>query len=303
MVRESGPAVRKEIRPAEPGLFEWISGKETRMRIALVYFSATENTAQVAEAIAARLTEKGDTVDIMDITLPDFREKRLDMSQYEAAVFGFPVHYLRAPRIAREWIARLDGQGKKCVTFFTYGGFRIHPAHFNTRQLLEDRGFHLVASADFPCKHTFNLAGWQAMIDRPDESDFKIAREFAEVIHARFSGEDPGVVGELEQKRYTEEDLDKFEQARFQLFSQFPSREGADCAMCLECEELCPVGAMDARTGQADRDLCIVCLRCLYICPEQALSVSDASFAFDFRMERDKETPETLRQKQGRIFK
>ena len=50
--------------------------------------------------------------------------------------------------------------------FFTYGGFGVHPAHHATREILEERHFRVVSSAEFLGAHTFNRAGWEAMVDR-----------------------------------------------------------------------------------------------------------------------------------------
>ena len=42
----------------------------------------------------------------------------------------------------------LEGQGKKCAMFFTYGGFGVHPTHYSTRQILENQNFVVVSSAE-----------------------------------------------------------------------------------------------------------------------------------------------------------
>ena len=63
-----------------------------------------------------------------------------------------------------------------CYFFQAYGGLTVHPIHFSTREILENRGFDLVSSAEFLAKHTFNIGGWSALEDRPNESDFGVAR-------------------------------------------------------------------------------------------------------------------------------
>ncbi|UUX91193.1 hypothetical protein [Methanoplanus endosymbiosus] len=83
--------------------------------------------------------------------------------------------------------------------FFTYGGFKIHPAHQSTRQILNRQNFSVVASAEFPGAHTFNAGGWKAMENRPDSSDLKVAEEYAEAVLKRFTGEDSEIAGEPEK--------------------------------------------------------------------------------------------------------
>jgi ferredoxin/menaquinone-dependent protoporphyrinogen IX oxidase len=273
------------------------------MRIIMAYFSATQNTAKIAEVIQNRMTELGAEIDTLDVTTPPGREAPLDMGSYQGAIFGSPIHFMRAPRIFREWLGGLEGKGKPCALFFTYGGFQVHPAHKTSADILSRKGFRVVASAEFPGKHTYNIVGWQAMADRPDESDLKVAREYAGIIFDRMSGRDPDRVGELPGGLQTLEELDKMETSVPGRFPRRPGREGAECAMCMLCEELCPTGAMDAETGEADANACMFCLRCTQVCPEEVISFLDLSELFSHKMEIDHETPESLRRKQSLIYR
>lgn len=272
------------------------------MKIAIIYFSATGNTAKMAGVIREHFTGMGAQTDMYDITSHSSRKRGVDLEPYQACVFGAPVHSWRAPRVMREWMRRLDGRNMKCSMFFTYGGFSIHPAHYSTRQILTEQNFVAVSSAEFLAAHTFNLGGWKAMCERPDQSDFKAAKEYAVMTFRRFTGEDPEKLGELEKTRYREEELDKIESFRFRALTKLPTRDGAGCSMCMLCEELCPNGAMNAQTGQADSHRCIACLRCVANCPEGALKINDMSDIWSFKLEMEKETQESLGRKQSRIY-
>jgi ferredoxin len=276
--------------------------RRRNMRLLLVYFSATGNTAKMAEVIGGYFKGLGVEVEELDITVPSMRQKPVDVAPYDAVLFGIPVHSNRAPKIVREWLGSLDGGGKKCSTFFTYGGFGIHPSHLSTREILRAQNFVVVSSAEFLGKHTFNLGGWKALEDRPDDGDFKIAKEYVDKTYRRFTGEDPSLVGELESSDHSEEELDNFENFRFMAVTQLPSRMGKECSMCMECEELCPTGAFDASTGEADRDRCIVCLRCVDICPEEAISINDLTQMWSMKLQMENETEETLKEKKSKIY-
>jgi menaquinone-dependent protoporphyrinogen IX oxidase/ferredoxin len=272
------------------------------MKVLICYFSATGNTSAIGKAIGNRLQKLGADVDIKDMTVLSAREEKLDLSVYDAAVFGSPIHSMRSPRVFREWLASLDGGGMKCAMFFTYGGFQVHPTHSTTQKILEKSNFIVVASAEFLGAHTFNLGGWQSMGDRPNESDFMVAEEYADRIYDRFTGKDAGMVKDLDPGPYTENELDTFEGFRFMAVSKLPTRDGAECQMCMLCEELCPTGAMDAETGQADKSKCLVCLRCVKDCPDEVLVINDLTPVFHKKMEMDQETPETLRAKKSKIY-
>lgn len=160
----------------------------------------------------------------------------------------------------------------------------------------------VAASADFPAKHTFNIGGWQVLPQKPGPDELALAAEYAEAIHKRFSGEDPGLVKDLDPGPYTVEQLDQFESFRHKMMSKHPTRDGQDCQMCLLCQEECPSGAMDAEKGIADESLCICCLRCVDICPDEALHINDMTPFFHKKMEMDQETQETLAAKRGKIY-
>jgi len=272
------------------------------MKIAFRYFSATGNTRRVAEEIASRLSALGAEVDLKDITTPQARQAKPDMTQYQAAVFGSPIHSMRAPRLVRDWLGGLQGEGRPCATFFTYGGFRVAPTHFDTRRILQERCFKVVATAEFLGAHTFNLGGWQAMAGRPDDGDLAIARAYAEKIYERFAAGDTAIAESLDPGAYTDEQLNQFESFRFKVLTTLPTRQGQECQMCLLCEEECPSGAMDAEKGEADPAKCICCLRCVQICPDEALAVNDLREAFKNKMNMDKETAETLAKKKSRMY-
>ncbi len=273
------------------------------MRILFCCFSATGNTATMGQAISRRLGELGAEVDWRDITTPEGRKAPVDMASYDAAVFGTPIHSMRSPRVAREWLAGLDGQGKKCATYFTFGGFQVHPTHSTTQKILREAGFAVAASAEFPGAHTFNLGGWQVMTDRPNQADLAVAVEYAQAIFDRFSGQDAGVVGDLDPGAYSEEQLDQFEMLRYKAVSQLPTRQGAECQLCYLCQEQCPTGAMDAEAGQVtEPSLCIACLRCVKDCPDQALKVNDLTPLLAMKMKNDNETDDTLRAKQSKMY-
>ncbi len=276
--------------------------QDTPMNIGLLYFSATGNTEKIGRVIKNRLEELGCNVDMIDITPHGAREKGFDCTPYDALILGSPVHSWRIPRVVREWIPNLSGDGKKCAIFLTYGGFQIHPAHYSTCQLLQKQGFSVVSSAEFLAFHTFNIGGWKAMEGRPDESDVAVAREYADIIHARFSGKDPNLVGELEKTSHPEELLDQIEGFRFRILTQVPTRNGAECCMCQVCEEFCPTGAIDATTGETDPSRCIACLGCVLRCPEGVLKINDMTPSWEFKLKGEQITEEEMNGKKSRIY-
>jgi len=272
------------------------------MKILLCYFSPTGNTRHIAQTISEHLGALGADVTDIDITSPESRKIAPELQEYDAFVIGAPIHSHRAPRIVRDWLRTLAGKGKKAAMFFTYGGFTVHPTHHDTGEILSKAGFDVIASAEFLGKHTFNLGGWAAVPKRPDSSDDDVAREYAEKIFPRFSGEDTGRVDMLPATDDTEEYLDAIEQFRFHAVTQLPTRNGADCSLCMACEDICPSGAMDAVRGTADPNNCIACLGCVAACPENVLEINDLTQIWPMKLTGENETEDSVNKKKSRMY-
>jgi ferredoxin/flavodoxin len=279
-----------------------MTNTEEYMNVLILYFSATGNTAKMAKVIEERFAEVGCKVTMANMTSYENRQEKIDLTPYEAVVFGAPVHSRRAPRVVREWLRTLDGQGKRCSMFFTYGGFGAHPTHYSTREILKEQNFIVVSSAEFLGAHTFNLGGWRALEDRPNELDFEVAKDYVDLTCKRFTGEDDRILGELEKTEYTEKQLDSAETLRFKKVTQLPTRGGKECSLCLVCEELCPTGAMEAESGEADKEKCIACLACVSSCPEEALKINDMSKAWSKKLAKEKVDEESIQEQKSKIY-
>lgn len=272
------------------------------LKIALVYFSATGNTKKIADTIKNYLAARRVFVTSIDITSYESRKKQLAFDEYDAVIFGFPIYSLRAPRICRQWLETLDGTGKKCAVFFTFGGFGKDPAHYYMKELLEKRSFTLVSTAEFLAVHTFNRSGWQAAEGRPHAADLKAAEKFTEKTLRRFTGEDPDTICDFDKPLYPSEQLDMAEQFRFKLITQLPNRDSQSCSMCMLCENLCPTNAMDAEKGMANPASCIACFRCIANCPDGVLHTNDISGTWDNKLQTHHTTKKEIDQMKSKLY-
>ena len=166
------------------------NGKEARLaesKIALVYFSATNVTHTYAGVMKEALLDHGCEVRLFDVTAHASRREPLPIDDFDGFIFGFPVFRDFAPSVINAWLPTLDGKGKRCALFLTYGGRTTGYAHFHTKLLLEQAGFHVLFSGEFLGRHSFNVGGWRILPDRPNAQDFALAREYAALAIERFS--------------------------------------------------------------------------------------------------------------------
>ncbi|MBN1411839.1 MAG: 4Fe-4S binding protein [Spirochaetales bacterium] len=245
------------------------------VKIAIVFFSATNVTKSCAEIIQAHLTANGHGADLFDVTPFAARSTGVPLEKYDGVIFGFPVYGDFPPRVINDWLPTVRGDGKPCAVFVTYGGRSSGFANFHASVMLRDAGFLVQCCAEFLGRHTFNVAGWNLLTDRPDERDFKVAREFAALFVASFV--------QTPRDVFTLPKPPGYDNAVDDLLKNFPSAERKwgnpvrfkECSMCASCEQECPAQAMNHLTGVSDPAKCIECMHCVSICPDKALKADD----------------------------
>jgi ferredoxin len=271
--------------------------------IAIVYFSGTHVTKSYAEAIHNHMTANGFSARLIDVTPFSARREPFPTEEYHGFVFGFPVYADFLPRVFDDWLPTLNGSGKPCVIFVTYGGRTSGHAHFHAFSLLRQAGFLVQFSAEFLGRHTFNLSGWNAVPDRPNEKDFSVARDFAELAGKCFTHPHPD--GLTLQKPFG------YDHALQEMRNLPASNERkytnpvrfTECSLCGICESFCPAQAMDHRSGMSDPAKCIECLRCVQACPDKVLKTDERMGGIyqDFLKEWNL-TEELMSRKQSRII-
>jgi NAD-dependent dihydropyrimidine dehydrogenase PreA subunit len=274
-----------------------------KLNIGIVFFSGTHVTKSCAEAVGGELVRLGCSSRLHDVTAFSARRAPFPVREYDALIFGAPVYADFPPSVLDGWLSALEGGGKPCATFVTYGGRTPGHAHYHLFRVLSGAGFGVRLSAEFLGRHTFNLAGWKLLPERPDERDFAAAREFAGLARQRFDS--------VAREAFSLPKPSGYEAALKSNRETLPAAERRwaqpvrvkDCSLCGLCETECPAQAMDARSGESDPAKCIECLHCVFLCPEQALKADERLGAFfpEFLKEHNL-TEEVLRKKSSRII-
>jgi NAD-dependent dihydropyrimidine dehydrogenase PreA subunit len=272
-------------------------------QIALVYFSATNVTHTYVQIIREGLRNRGCAVQAFNVTAYASRQKPLAFGGFNGVIFGFPVFSDFAPSVINEWLPTLHGQGKKCALFFTYGGRTTGYAHFHTKLLLEQAGFHVLFSAEFLGRHSFNIGGWRILPERPNAQDLALAQEYAALAVERFSQDAPAVLRLQKPFGYNQviASLENRQEISERQWKN-PVRIAEECSMCRDCETECPTQAFDAHTGLSNPRTCIGCMHCVYICPDKALKVDDMKAAYDPFLSKWHVTEEMMNEKKSRII-
>ena len=243
-------------------------------KIAIVYFSGTNVTHSYAEVMRDAFQAHGCGARLLNVTPFAARQKPLPIKSFDFFIFGFPVFSDFAPKVINDWLPTLEANGKRCGLFVTYGARTSGYAHFHTKTLLEQAGFQVMLSGEFLGRHSFNVAGWTILPQRPDEKDFAVAREYVDLALERFLQEAPSEFSLQKPFGYdgTAAALANPPQKTERGWTH-PLRIVDECVMCRDCETECPTQAFNADLGQSDPGLCIECMRCVYICPDDVIKV------------------------------
>ena len=214
----------------------------------IAHFSPTGGTKKVADAIATGI---GTPTVEMDLTKAD---ATVTLGENDALMAALPVYAGRVPQISLERLSVLKGSGQKAVAVVVYGNREFDDALLETKNVLEDNGFEVIAAAAFIAEHSIVRS---IAAGRPDAEDEALCRQFAADVMAKL--ENPTPVNVPGNDPYVELKPSVFHPAADE-----------SCVKCGVCAEQCPVDAIPMENpNETLNDICINCMRCVQVCPQQ----------------------------------
>ncbi|MCD4723091.1 MAG: 4Fe-4S binding protein [Desulfobacula sp.] len=235
-------------------------------RIGILYFSPTNTTKKICEAVALGLGTRHPQT--LDMTFPDTRTRIITdpnavTADIDHLVVGAPVHSGKLPIQVIECLSSIAGNGKQCSAIVVYGNREYGIALYRMVKILHTNGFKVSAAAAFIGQHSYSDIVPVA-IGRPDESDIEKAR--------RFGADSLNASGNLSLKDVPMQ-LDKT--SKSDKYSALkPVHIEKLCIQCGQCAENCPGGLLSPDTGmylsRAAKNQCIGCMACVKTCMEKA---------------------------------
>lgn len=256
-------------------------------RVVALYFSPTNTTKRVVEAIAMgglkSLKERCPVESQMiaytqtNITTPAQRIDTPHFEEGDLVVFGVPVYIGRVPNLMRDFIASIKGDGAIGIPIVVYGQRAYDDALLELRDIMVSNGFKIAAGGAFIGEHSFSLTLGGG---RPDIEDISIAGEFGEkVIGKILSGEElPDkleVPGNYPYKFFNAQSSNN---KSIDIRKVKPQTDGAKCNGCGICATLCPMGSISPDNFSEVTGICIKCGACIKLCPNGAKSITDPTY-------------------------
>ena len=247
--------------------------------VTAMYFSATGTTQKVVSTIAQTILEKTfgkEQLTANDFTLPQGRKKSAVFTEQDIVVLGVPVYAGRVPNVLLPYLNSLVGGGAMAVAIVVYGNRNYDDALIELRDILQARGFTVVAAGAFIGEHSFSQTLAQA---RPDHNDLALAVEFAIQAANKIRNQNqPASVAVNGSRPYRPYYMPKNEKNESVDFRKIKPKTNADCIDCKLCAEVCPMGSIDYNDVSQVVGMCIKCGACIKKCPVQAKFYDDENY-------------------------
>ena len=229
----------------------------------LIYFSPTQTTRKVIEAIAQGL--KATSEQYFDLTLPDTIVQTCEEFTQDLAIIGAPVHAGRLPSVMLSRFKQIKGNGRPAVIVAVYGNRAYEDALIELRDVALEVGFKPIAAGAFIGEHSYSTPDLPIAAGRPDADDMVKLHTFGKAIRERFTTaiSNPNELIPIPGN---------FPYKEIQMLSGIvPSVNEALCSKCGKCVPVCPTAAVDKENPiETAGDLCIRCCACVKACPNNA---------------------------------
>jgi len=254
----------------------------------LVYFSPTGTTKAVVQGISRGINQS--SLEIVDITRPDAREKPLQISENELLVIAVPVYMGRVPALLIEWLRAIKGQKTPVVCVVVYGNRAYDDALLELKNIMTKCGCKPIACAAYIGEHSYSNPGAPVAEGRPDAQDLHHAELFGRKINEKLQS----VLSVDQISEVNVPGIHPYRGDPKLWIVEFITVNG-ECTQCGVCAKGCPTGAIDPENSVLiDKEKCITCCACIKLCPKKARTihagpVKDASIRLSTKYKERKE--------------
>lgn len=236
------------------------------------YFSGTGNTYHMVKTMEKNLKDKGYLLDLLNIEKYD----EVDLKDYEAHIFCFPVYGFGTPSIMLKYISNIKTKiSTNAAIVCTSGGFEGQSLrHF--KALLNQKGFNVIYTD--MVTFTYN---WTQMINPQ-------GKEIEEKVFKKADSRTKEIIDKIVKNKSEYKEVNKFglgvSWIIFTIFMSFARRvlgktfiADKSCINCGMCKNICPVKAIDIHEGRPKWNWkCESCQRCINMCPKKSIQLSIA---------------------------
>ena len=239
------------------------------MKVLLLYFSGTGNTAYIADRIRDSLIGYGH--EARTWRYRQDKERDFDLAECDLIGLGYPIHAFNAPEVFNSFVKSLPKGDKPYFVFKVSGEpFRLNDASsFIIVKNMKRKGYRLVGEKHF-------LMPYNIMFRYKDA----LAKQMALLapllgdayVKSLLLGEAPRIKHSLSKRLVSF--IFRIEYLAPRLNAPFIRVRKEKCVDCHKCVDNCPTKAIEKWENGKYRfraSSCSMCMNCAYSCPKDAI--------------------------------
>ncbi|MEK6264235.1 MAG: 4Fe-4S binding protein, partial [Clostridium sp.] len=200
-------------------------------KVIAIYFSPNGSTKKIVNKVAGDIGSY--TVEEIDLTLVESRNKKRKFSKDELVVIGFPVYADRLPVVCNEIFKNIAGNNTPTIAIVSYGNRDYGDALLELTEGLKESNMKVISGAAIIGQHCLNN---NVATNRPDKGDNVKILEYVNRIRDKINN-----IGQIEE---IEGISVKGSYPYKPLKSHMAPSGDSKCIQCGLCEEKCPVNAI-----------------------------------------------------------
>ncbi len=247
-------------------------------KISTLYFSATGTTEKVVSGITRKIAANGEGLPVqsINITLPKDRKESIFFTEKDVVIIGVPVYAGRVPNVLLNYINSINVSGALAIAVVVYGNRNYDDALIELRDILESKGFKVIAAGAFIGEHSFSKV---LAKNRPDEEDMAVISQFANEIYRKISKKEISKALTVKGiKPYRSYYRPKNKEGISVDFRKVTPKTNHHCTDCKLCVHICPMGSIDLEDPSKLNGICVKCGACIKKCPAQAKYYEDEDY-------------------------
>ncbi len=232
------------------------------MTCEIIYYSATDTTAQIVKAFS-----KGLACNIIFTRIDMLSYRNAAPSHADLIVFASPVYGGRIPSHVMKCFDGKIAEGKVVVGIAVYGNMHSGISLLQLHELAKKHNCPFLGAGAFVAEHTYSFEDAPVAEGRPNENDLEQATKFALAVEEKINADNTSDVA-LPRLNYLL-CLAKLPENTIRPMVKKPVIIG-ECNHCGACVAFCPTKAIDSDTLVIDASKCIRCFACVKKCPRKA---------------------------------
>lgn len=232
------------------------------MTCEIIYYSATDATAQIVKAFS-----KGLSGEITFTRIDMLSHIKATASNADLLVFASPVYGGRIPSRVMKCFEKKCIEGNTVVGIAVYGNMHFGISLLQLRELAKKRNCSFLGAGAFVAEHTYSFDDAPVAEGRPNENDLEQATQLGLAVQKKITANDRSDAA-LPHLNFLL-CLAKLPENTVRPMVKKPVIIG-DCNHCGACVAFCPTKAIDSDTLMIDASKCIRCFACVKKCPRKA---------------------------------